>query len=265
MSEKKGLSATLSVPRATEESCEPTGPARPGRKSSAQSVAREGPEHQWSQHVRDFQQAQRLIAKSTSADVNGESVIRSVYRASEVYSGGATALSPDLIVGYRRGYRASWATCLGDLTPEVLLARPRLVQLRDAEADDFAKAEVKTKRVPTDAELGDLKFAWIVAKHVKSNAIVLAKGRMIVGVGAGQMSRIDSTHIATRKAGERVAGSVVASDAFFPFRDNVDLAAASGIKAIVQPGGSMRDQDSIDACNEHGIAMIFTGVRHFRH
>jgi phosphoribosylaminoimidazolecarboxamide formyltransferase/IMP cyclohydrolase len=140
-----------------------------------------------------------------------------------------------------------------------------LVQSRDAEADDFVKAEVKTKRLPSDAELADLKFAWIVAKHVKSNAIVLGKDRMIVGVGAGQMSRIDSTHMAVRKAGERVKGSVLASDAFFPFRDNVDMAAAAGIKAIIQPGGSMRDQESIDACNEHGIAMIFTGVRHFRH
>jgi phosphoribosylaminoimidazolecarboxamide formyltransferase/IMP cyclohydrolase len=140
-----------------------------------------------------------------------------------------------------------------------------LVQSRDAEADDFAKAEVKSKRAPTDAELADLKFAWLVAKHVKSNAIVLAKGRMIVGVGAGQMSRIDSTHMAVRKANGREKGSVLASDAFFPFRDNVDMAAASGITAIVQPGGSVKDQESIDAANEHGIAMIFTGVRHFRH
>ncbi len=140
-----------------------------------------------------------------------------------------------------------------------------LVQARDAEADDFAKAVVKSKRVPTDAELADLKFAWMVAKHVKSNAIVLGKGRMIVGVGAGQMSRIDSTHMAVRKAGERVKGSVLASDAFFPFRDNVELAAAAGIAAIVQPGGSVKDQESIDAANEHGMAMIFTGVRHFRH
>ena len=142
-----------------------------------------------------------------------------------------------------------------------------LVQSRD---DIFlpspsGRGDVKTRREPTEAEWADLKFAWIVAKHVKSNAIVLGKGKMIVGVGAGQMSRIDSTHIATRKAGDRVKGSVLASDAFFPFRDNVDLAAASGITAIVQPGGSVRDQESIDACNEHGIAMIFTGVRHFRH
>jgi phosphoribosylaminoimidazolecarboxamide formyltransferase/IMP cyclohydrolase len=140
-----------------------------------------------------------------------------------------------------------------------------LVQNRDAEADDFAKAVVKTKRSPTEVELADLRFTWLVAKHVKSNAIVFGKNRMIVGVGAGQMSRIDSTHMAVRKANGREKGSVLASDAFFPFRDNVDLAAAAGITAIIQPGGSVKDQESIDACNEHGIAMLFTGVRHFRH
>ncbi len=140
-----------------------------------------------------------------------------------------------------------------------------LVQTRDVEADDFAQAKVVTKRAPTDAELADLRFAWRVCKHVKSNAIVLAKGGMVVGVGAGQMSRVDSVHIAARKAGERVRGSVLASDAFFPFRDNVDEAARAGVAAIVQPGGSMRDADSIAACDEHGLAMVFTGVRHFRH
>ena len=140
-----------------------------------------------------------------------------------------------------------------------------LVQTRDVEADDFAQAKVVTKRAPTEAEMTDLRFAWRVCKHVKSNAIVLAKGGMLVGVGAGQMSRVDSVHIATRKAGERVSGSVLASDAFFPFRDNVDEAARAGVTAIVQPGGSMRDQDSIQACDEHGLAMVFTGVRHFRH
>jgi phosphoribosylaminoimidazolecarboxamide formyltransferase / IMP cyclohydrolase len=140
-----------------------------------------------------------------------------------------------------------------------------LVQTRDVEADDFAQAKVVTKRSPTDAEMADMRFAWKVCKHVKSNAIVLAKAGMVVGVGAGQMSRVDSVHIAARKAGERVRGSVLASDAFFPFRDNVDEAARAGVMAIVQPGGSMRDQDSIQACDEHGLAMVFTGTRHFRH
>jgi phosphoribosylaminoimidazolecarboxamide formyltransferase/IMP cyclohydrolase len=100
---------------------------------------------------------------------------------------------------------------------------------------------------------------------VKSNAIVLANAQKVVGVGAGQMSRVDSVEIAVRKAGERSRGSVLASDAFFPFRDNVDAAAKAGVTAIIQPGGSVRDADSIAACDEHGIAMLFTGVRHFRH
>jgi len=122
-----------------------------------------------------------------------------------------------------------------------------------------------TKRQPNAAEMADLKFAWKVCKHVKSNAIVLARDGMIVGVGAGQMSRVDSVQIAIRKAGDRVRGSVLASDAFFPFRDNVDAAAAAGVTAIVQPGGSQRDNDSIAACDEHGLAMLCTGMRHFRH
>ncbi len=146
-----------------------------------------------------------------------------------------------------------------------------LVQTRDVGADDPSKWKVATKRQPTQAERDALWFAWLVCKHVKSNAIVLASpGRQsgefsVVGVGAGQMSRVDSVQIAIRKAGERVKGSVLASDAFFPFRDNVDTAAAAGVTAIVQPGGSQRDAESIAACDEHGLAMMFTGVRHFRH
>jgi phosphoribosylaminoimidazolecarboxamide formyltransferase / IMP cyclohydrolase len=140
-----------------------------------------------------------------------------------------------------------------------------LVQQRDRDSDDWSALKKVTKRSPSAQEMADLKLAWTVCKHVKSNAIVLAKDQMVVGVGAGQMSRVDSVHMAARKAGERSLGSVMASDAFFPFRDNVDLAAAAGVKAIVQPGGSIRDQDSIAACDEHGIAMVFTGVRHFRH
>jgi phosphoribosylaminoimidazolecarboxamide formyltransferase/IMP cyclohydrolase len=140
-----------------------------------------------------------------------------------------------------------------------------LVQNRDLPADDFAQAKVVTKVTPGEAELADLEFAWLVAKHVKSNAIVLAKDGMVVGVGAGQMSRVDSVHLACKKAGARTRGSVMASDAFFPFRDNIDEAAKAGVVAVVQPGGSMRDQDSIAACDEHRLAMVLTGVRHFRH
>ncbi|MCS6850751.1 MAG: bifunctional phosphoribosylaminoimidazolecarboxamide formyltransferase/IMP cyclohydrolase [Gemmataceae bacterium] len=140
-----------------------------------------------------------------------------------------------------------------------------LVQERDLSSDDWQQLKIVTRREPTETEWADLRFAWVVCKHVKSNAIVLAKESMVLGVGAGQMSRIDAVSIALRKAGERARGSVLASDAFFPFRDNVDAAAAAGVTAIIQPGGSVRDADSIQACDEHGVAMVFTGVRHFRH
>lgn len=140
-----------------------------------------------------------------------------------------------------------------------------LVQTRDRGSDDFGQLKVVTKRQPTPTELADLRFAWLVCKHVKSNAIVLAKEGMVVGVGAGQMSRVDSVHMSVRKAGERSQGSVLASDAFFPFRDNIDEAAKAGVKAVIQPGGSMRDADSVAACDEHGMAMVLTGIRHFRH
>ncbi len=141
-----------------------------------------------------------------------------------------------------------------------------LVQGRDLGTDeDLLTARVVTKRQPTEAEWDDLRFAWRVVKHVKSNAIAFAKDGMLVGVGAGQMSRVDAVHLACRKAGERSKGAVMASDAFFPFRDNIDEAAKAGITAVVQPGGSIRDKDSIQACDEHGLAMVVTGVRHFRH
>ncbi|SFH69057.1 bifunctional phosphoribosylaminoimidazolecarboxamide formyltransferase/IMP cyclohydrolase [Planctomicrobium piriforme] len=140
-----------------------------------------------------------------------------------------------------------------------------LVQDRDDQSDPESEYKVVTQRVPTDAELRDLKFAWKVCKHVKSNAIVLAKEGMLLGVGAGQMSRLDSSMIAAHKAGERSRGAVVASDAFFPFRDGIDEAAKAGVRAAIQPGGSRNDEEVIQACNEHGIAMIFTGRRHFKH
>jgi phosphoribosylaminoimidazolecarboxamide formyltransferase/IMP cyclohydrolase len=138
------------------------------------------------------------------------------------------------------------------------------------EADLALTNEIKvvTKRAPTEAEMRDLLFAWRVAKYVKSNAIVYAKDSMTIGVGAGQMSRVNSARIAAIKAehaGLKVPGSVMASDAFFPFRDGIDNAAAAGIKAVIQPGGSMRDEEVIAAADEHGMAMVFTGMRHFRH
>ena len=128
--------------------------------------------------------------------------------------------------------------------------------------------KVVSKLAPTDKQLADLLFAWRVAKYVKSNAIVYAKDLRTIGVGAGQMSRVYSARIAGIKAFDvdlQVEGSVMASDAFFPFRDGIDAAAEAGIKAVIQPGGSMRDAEVIAAADEHGLAMVFTGIRHFRH
>ncbi|WP_022978148.1 bifunctional phosphoribosylaminoimidazolecarboxamide formyltransferase/IMP cyclohydrolase [Nevskia ramosa] len=143
-----------------------------------------------------------------------------------------------------------------------------LIQTADNRMITEAELKVVTKRAPTEAELHDLIFAWKVAKFVKSNAIVYAKNRQTIGVGAGQMSRVYSAKIAGIKAADEklvVAGSVMASDAFFPFRDGIDAAAAAGIVAVIQPGGSMRDNEVIAAADEAGMAMVFTGVRHFRH
>jgi phosphoribosylaminoimidazolecarboxamide formyltransferase/IMP cyclohydrolase len=140
-----------------------------------------------------------------------------------------------------------------------------LVQERDTEDFNLGKAEVVTKRKPTDDEYDALDFGWRVVKHVKSNAIVIANKDQLIGVGAGQMSRVDSTKIAIMKSSMPTKGAILASDAFFPFRDVVDIAAEAGITAIVQPGGSIRDKESVEACDEHGIAMVFTGRRHFKH
>jgi phosphoribosylaminoimidazolecarboxamide formyltransferase/IMP cyclohydrolase len=129
-------------------------------------------------------------------------------------------------------------------------------------ADDL---RVATRRQPTEQEGLDLRFAWRVAKHVKSNAIVLAEAGRTVGVGAGQMSRVDSVRLSVEKARPTAKGAVLASDAFFPFRDGIDEAAKAGITAIIQPGGSVRDGEVIQAADEHGMAMIFTGLRHFKH
>lgn len=140
--------------------------------------------------------------------------------------------------------------------------------VQETDLDLVAKMEVVSKAQPTAAQLADLEFAWKVAKFVKSNAIIYAMGLSTIGVGAGQMSRVNSARIAGIKAehaGLEVRGSVMASDAFFPFRDGIDNAAAAGISAVIQPGGSMRDDEVIAAADEHGMAMVFTGMRHFRH
>ena len=143
-----------------------------------------------------------------------------------------------------------------------------LVQDRDQGMVGLEDIKVVSKRQPTESELKDLMFCWKVAKFVKSNAIVYAKDGMTIGVGAGQMSRVYSAKIAGIKAadeGLEVVNSVMASDAFFPFRDGIDAAAAAGISCIIQPGGSMRDAEIIAAADEHGMAMVMTGMRHFRH
>ncbi len=140
-----------------------------------------------------------------------------------------------------------------------------LVQSSDSVPENSVSLKTVTKREPTQAEIGDLLFAWRAVKHIKSNAIVLAKDKTLLGMGAGQPSRIVSAQIAREKAGEKSVGSVLASDAMFPFPDVVEAAAAAGVTAIIQPGGSIRDEDSIKAADEHNIAMVFTGMRHFRH
>lgn len=140
-----------------------------------------------------------------------------------------------------------------------------LVQDADSAADPESEWKVVAGTSPSDAILSELRFGWEMVRHVKSNAITVSKERSLLGAGAGQMSRVDSVDIALAKAGERAKGAVLASDAFFPFPDSIHKAAAAGIVAIIQPGGSKKDDEVIAACNEHGLAMIFTGRRHFKH
>jgi phosphoribosylaminoimidazolecarboxamide formyltransferase/IMP cyclohydrolase len=139
--------------------------------------------------------------------------------------------------------------------------------VQDEDSIDFAAEDLKlvTNRKPTEDEMQNLIFAWKAVKHVKSNAIVVAKDGMTLGIGGGQVNRIWPTEMSLQRAGASAMGAVLASDAFFPFNDVVQAAAKAGITAIIQPGGSLRDQDSIDECNKYGIAMVFTGMRHFKH
>jgi phosphoribosylaminoimidazolecarboxamide formyltransferase/IMP cyclohydrolase len=143
-----------------------------------------------------------------------------------------------------------------------------LAQSTDLADLDVAALSIVTKRAPTEAEHAALRFAWRVGKHAKSNAIVLATAQQVVGVGAGQMNRVDSARLAVmraREVGLTTAGSVCASDAFFPFRDGLDVVAEAGATAVIQPGGSLRDAEVIEAADARGMAMVFTGLRHFRH
>ena len=140
-----------------------------------------------------------------------------------------------------------------------------LLQERDSHHLNLDEVKVVTKKAPTEDELQELAFAWNIVKHVKSNAIVVTKDKQTLGVGAGQMNRVGSVKIALEEAGEKSVGAVLASDAFFPFSDSIETAHKAGITAIIQPGGSVRDEEVIEACDKYGIAMIFTGIRHFRH
>ena len=187
-----------------------------------------------------------------------------------VIAPGYSAAARDLLAGKKNlrlvAAQGTWAAPTDQLAWSVrTIAGGALVQTVDHGMVDLAHAKVATKRAPTDAERADLAFAWRVAKHVKSNAIVFAKAGVTVGIGAGQMSRVDSVRISERKAGDKLAGSAVASDAFFPFRDGVEVLAAAGARAVVQPGGSVRDEEVIAAADEFDLAMLFTGMRHFRH
>lgn len=140
-----------------------------------------------------------------------------------------------------------------------------IIQDSDTSRLSENKLKLVTEKQPTKGQINDMLFAWKVLKHVKSNAILTVKDNTTLGIGAGQVSRVDSVEIALRKSGDEIGGSVLASDAFFPFRDSIDLIGKTGISAIIQPGGSIRDQEVVDACNEHGLAMLFTGQRCFKH
>ncbi|MCB9732347.1 MAG: bifunctional phosphoribosylaminoimidazolecarboxamide formyltransferase/IMP cyclohydrolase [Deltaproteobacteria bacterium] len=166
----------------------------------------------------------------------------------------------------RKGCRVVRAAVAPDPAPVVKpVYGGVLVQSPDAAVVDPGAWRVVSKRRPDDAELAALAFAWRAVKHVKSNAIVLARGEATVGVGAGQMSRVDAVHLAVRRAGDRSEGAVMASDAFFPFADGVQLAAVAGVTAVVQPGGSIRDEEVVAAADAAGMAMVMTGFRHFKH
>jgi phosphoribosylaminoimidazolecarboxamide formyltransferase/IMP cyclohydrolase len=173
------------------------------------------------------------------------------------------------ILTRKEGLRLLAAGKLMPLTPDWLDVRKvnggLLVQQADRQLVPHTDFRVVTQRVPTAEELAEMAFAFKVVKHVKSNAIVITRNRALLGVGAGQMNRVGAARIALEQAGEQARGAVLASDAFFPFADTVELAARAGVAAIVQPGGSVRDRESIEAADAHGIAIVFTGVRHFRH
>ncbi|MEM0926841.1 MAG: bifunctional phosphoribosylaminoimidazolecarboxamide formyltransferase/IMP cyclohydrolase, partial [Planctomycetota bacterium] len=169
---------------------------------------------------------------------------------------------------WRENVRLMQVGILDDAPPAIqrrFISGGMLVQDADRLTSPRLQWETVTETELPDALWDDIAFGWEMVRHVKSNAIVLAKNTSLIGVGAGQMSRVDSVEIAIEKAGERTEGSILASDAFFPFPDSIEAAADAGIVAVIQPGGSRRDQEVIEACDRHGLPMIFTGRRHFKH
>ena len=160
---------------------------------------------------------------------------------------------------------------MGNIEPRDQLLEVRnivgglIVQETDTSILSKNKLEIVTELEPSEEEINTMLFGWKVLKHIKSNGILIVKDNTTVGVGAGQVSRVDSVDIAIKKSGTEIKDSFLCSDAFFPFRDSIDKIAGSGIKAVLQPGGSIRDNEVISACNEHGIAMVFTGQRCFKH
>jgi phosphoribosylaminoimidazolecarboxamide formyltransferase/IMP cyclohydrolase len=218
-----------------------------------------------------------IIAFNRTLDADAANAVAGIF--TEVIIAPDATEEAIAIIGKRKNLRLLLAGGLPDPRSIGLTAKTvaggLLVQSRDNAVVDDMTLKVATKRAPTDAEMRDLKFAFRVAKHVKSNTIVYAKDLATVGIGAGQMSRVDSARIAARKAEDAAKdlkltapltkGSVVASDAFFPFADGLLVAIEAGATAVIQPGGSMRDDEVIKAADDHGIAMVFTGTRHFRH
>ncbi len=208
-----------------------------------------------------------IVALNRACDLATAEVIAETFIECVV----APSFEPDALARLKKKKKlrvvqtGAWPAARGGLTFK-RIGGGFVAQDNDATAaGEVEAAVVATERAPTDDERAGLAFAWLASKHVKSNAIVLAHEQTIVGVGAGQMSRVQSVHIACDKAGDRVTGSVMASDAFFPFPDGIEAAVARGVTAVVQPGGSVKDDVVTAAANEAGIAMLFTGVRHFRH
>ena len=218
-----------------------------------------------------------IIAFNRKLDADAANAVAGIF--TEVIIAPDASEEAIAIVGAKKNLRLLLAGGLPDPRAAGMtfksVAGGMLVQSRDNAVADDMDLKVVTKRAPNDAELQDLRFAFRVAKHVKSNTIIYAKDRATVGIGAGQMSRVDSARIAARKAQDAAKelglaapltkGSVVASDAFFPFADGLLVAIEAGATAVIQPGGSMRDNEVIAAADEHDMAMVFTGVRHFRH